>query len=250
MKQNVYDDPAFFTGYQKMRRAPGGPNRLIEVPTMRELIGDVRGKSILDIGCGQGDLSMTLAAEGASSVLGLEISRNMIDRAKRANRSRNVRFEHAAIEDFQAADGAFDLVVSSLCLHYVPDYARLVDSVHNWLRPGGVFVYSIEHPIVTCNPNSWVADEGGEIDHWALDNYRVEGPRPARWIIDGVVVYHRTLETLLQVLLSRGMRLVDLREPEARKNLLPSDADCWPTRRRLDQKRPVFLFVKSEKAPS
>ena len=68
MKQNVYDDPVFFAGYQKMRRDAGGPNRLIEVPTMRELIGDVRGKAVLDLGCGFGRHAFEAARRGASVV--------------------------------------------------------------------------------------------------------------------------------------------------------------------------------------
>jgi hypothetical protein len=51
--------------------------------------------------------------------------------------------------------------------------------------------------------------------HWPVDRYRDEGERRTKWFVDGVIKYHRTLETYVNGLLEAGLQLVRLEEPEA-----------------------------------
>jgi SAM-dependent methyltransferase len=119
---------------------------------------------------------------------------------------------HAAIEAYRPA-GAFDLLVSSLALHYVEDDAGVVHRVFGALKPGGRFLFSVEHPICTAHPLGWVKDGGGTKMHWPVDCYRPEGPRSTRWFVDGVVKHHRTVETYVGTLLGAGFALAHLGEP-------------------------------------
>ena len=144
------------------------------------------------------------------------------------------------IEEFAARPfGKFDLVVSSLALHYVENYAAAVRAVRSVLAPGGRFIFSVEHPIVTAVAvQRWHEGPQGEILHWPVDDYRDEGERRHRWFVDGVIKYHRTLETYVNTLLEAGLDLVRIEEPE------PDAAAVarFPTLARY-RRRPPYLIL-------
>ena len=82
MSQNIYDDTEFFRGYKALRDEKAGLNEALEQPAMDSLMPDVRGLDILDMGCGAGDLCRTVSRRGARSVVGVDVSRNMLELAR------------------------------------------------------------------------------------------------------------------------------------------------------------------------
>ena len=101
---------------------------------------------MLDLGCGAVQLAHHLATRGAE-VLALDVSERMLALAREQWAHPRVSYERRAIEDAAFPPGRFELVVSSLAIHYVEDYAGLMRRVAGWLAPGGVLVYSTEHPV-------------------------------------------------------------------------------------------------------
>lgn len=83
-------------------------------------------------------------------MLGTDISRKMLDTAREKTDSARIEYRQAAMEELSFPDSSFDVVISSLALHYVRDYRPLVENVFRWLRPGGDFVFSVEHPVFTA----------------------------------------------------------------------------------------------------
>ena len=150
MRQNIYDDEAFFQGYADLRAQPGNLNDLVEQPALRALLPPLAGASVLDMGCGAGDLAAYCAAQGAAQVAAVDISEKMLALARETNAHPSIAYRRAAIEDLAFAPASLDVVVSSFAVHYVQDYAALAVNVACWLRPGGAFVYSTEHPILTA----------------------------------------------------------------------------------------------------
>src|SRR5262245_13876978 len=114
------------------------------------LLPEIAGRRALDLGCGAGQLAHHCAVSGAAEVIGVDLSERMLALARERWAHPRVAYLRAAIEDVTFPPGRFDLVVSSLALHYVSDYARLMGRIARWLAPGGVLVYSTEHPIYTA----------------------------------------------------------------------------------------------------
>jgi hypothetical protein len=111
------------------------------------------------------------------------------------------------------------------------------------LTPGGRFVFSVEHPIFTAHGSSdWYRDADGAALHWPVDCYRDEGERRTRWFVDGVVKYHRTIESYVNGLLDAGLTLVRLEEPEADAAVLAEKPE-WQQERR----RPPFLLMAADR---
>jgi SAM-dependent methyltransferase len=235
--QNIYDDPDFFAGYRDLRASDSGLNGALEVPAMLRLLPDLAGADVLDLGCGFGDFARLARARGAASVTGVDISERMLREAALRTRDPAITYVHGAIETYRPVR-AFDLAVSSLALHYVEDYAGVVRRVFAALRPGGRFLFSVEHPMCTAYPVGWVKDPQGTKTHWPVDRYRPEGPRATRWFVDGVVKYHRTIETYVGQLLDAGFVLAHLGEP------MPTP-EALTARPKLasDVRRPPFLLL-------
>jgi SAM-dependent methyltransferase len=150
------------------------------------------GLRVLDLGCGFGAFARKAREKGAASVVGIDVSANMLAEAAKQTNDSGIGYRHTSIEQFDGADAPFDLVVSSLALHYVEDYEATVAHVANFLVKGGRFVFSVEHPICTAMASQqWVRDAEGHALYWPIDDYRLEGPRQTTWFVEGVVKYHR-----------------------------------------------------------
>lgn len=242
--QNIYDDPDFYAGYARLRETGTGLNDVLEQPALRRLLPKtLSGLRILDLGCGFGDFARFARDQGAGSVLGIDVSDKMIDAACARTHDDAINYQKTSIEDFDPADHtAFDLVVSSLALHYVADYQSAIGKIARTLSPGGSFVFSVEHPICTARAEqNWVRDGSGKPLYWPVDQYRDEGPRDTNWFVQGVIKYHRTVETYVNGILDAGLILTGLLEPEPIEN---ADEEKWGDHRR----RPPFLILSAKHA--
>lgn len=92
------------------------------------------GMDVLDLGCGEGVLTATIADKGAN-VIGLDFSHEQVEAARA--RGLDARVGDGMALDF---DAAFDAVFTNAAIHWMPDQAAVVAGVHRALRPGGLFV--------------------------------------------------------------------------------------------------------------
>lgn len=240
--QNVYDDPTFFAGYKRLREEDSGLNGALEVPAILALMPALADLDILDLGCGFGDFARHARENGARSVTGVDISENMLTDARALTDDTAIRYVRSAAEEFDFGIAQWDLVVSSLALHYVEDYRSVVQRIAASLKPGGRLVFSVEHPMVTAHPVGWVRDEQGRKLHWPLDRYADESIRETQWFIDGVVKFHRTLSTYVNELIAADLTIERIDEP------LPT-AEALAARPELktECKRPPFLLIRARK---
>lgn len=238
MKENKYDDPRFFEKYSQMTRSQQGLAGAGEWRELEKLLPDFHGRRVLDLGCGYGWHCQYAAGHGAACVLGTDISQKMLETARARNPGPSIEYRQAAMEDLRFPDGSFDVVLSSLAFHYVKDFRPLVRSISRWLTPGGGFVFSVEHPVFTAyGSQDWYYGPDGEILHFPVDNYYLEGPREAVFLGERVTKYHRTLTTYLDTLLENGFRLTRVVEPQPPEDMmeLPGMRD--------ELRRPMMLLV-------
>lgn len=243
MKQNIYDDAAFFEGYYQLRKTEAGLNRVLEVPAFRAMLSDLRDKAVLDLGCGFGDNCFYAIEQGARKVVGIDISESMLKIARERNRHRAITFIQCPMEDFEPEAGSFDWVISSLAVHYVGDYTGLVQKMNRCLVPGGRLLFSAEHPVCTAmEAQQWVRDAAGYELYWPVDHYQEEGARSTTWFVKNVLKYHRTMETYVNVLIDNGFNITRLLEPQALPAFVKEKPDLA-----LHSRRPPFLLLAAQK---
>ncbi|WIX32088.1 methyltransferase domain-containing protein [Salinicola sp. JS01] len=244
MKQNIYDNPDFFSGYMALREREGGLNAAIEEPAVRRLLPTLNGLDVLDLGCGFGKFSEYCLAQDLRRYVGVDISEKMIAEARRRYPDKRAQFHVSALEDAEFDVGSYDAAVASMCLHYVEDLGGVLDKVASALRPTGRLVLSVEHPICTALLAGWHDSEQMPRMHWPVDDYFTEGRRSTTWFVDGMIKYHRTLDTYLSAALAAGLSIARVLEPQP-------TAEAIEAQPRLAEhlRRPPILVMGFDKRP-
>jgi len=141
---------ALAPAYAAAAARPDSLDRLLDFPCQQRLIGDVGGKRILDLGCGNGYKPIQFAENGAAEVVGLDISEPFIAALQTQPTPPNIRWIRADVADLdcmaELAEGYFDLV-TVLCASLGPDAARTMRSIRRLLKPTGALVWTLAHPV-------------------------------------------------------------------------------------------------------
>lgn len=235
----VYDDDEFLDNYLTRRHRAESPNNVIEKPVLMELIGDVSGKKILDLGCGDAEFGLELLKQGCSFYEGVEGSLNMVKKAKDILDPTGGKVHHSSMEDWDYPHEQYDLVVSRLALHYLENVEFVFKRVYSSLQEGGEFVFSVQHPILTSSVQS--ATKSARTN-WTVDDYFHTGKRVEPWIAKEVVKYHRTIEQYFQELKRAGFKIEEISECRPRPENFKSEEEY---RRRM--RIPLFLVFACSK---
>ncbi len=167
---------------------------------------------LLDLGCGWGQLSRTLAGKGAR-VTGVDVSERLLGRAREleAEQPVGIEYRHGDATRTEWWDGAgFDGAVCNMALMDMDDLAGALSSVATVLKPGGWFVFTLFHP---CFPGR--ADDAGTLSSWPPDGgYATEGwwSTEQTGVRGHVGANHRTLSTYLNAVLGAGLEFVEFAE--------------------------------------
>jgi trans-aconitate methyltransferase len=232
---SFYDDGDVFSAYMQHRAWSANPNDTIEEPVFLEVLGNVRGLRILDLGCGDARFGRFLLGAGARSYPGIDASTNMVARAESILPGCVLQ---TSIEEFVVPPGSVDLVISRLALHYVDDVGTVLPRIGTALAPGGRLIFSVEHPIITSSDQAWRGR--GRRQTWVVDDYFVTGRRQTDWLGSRVVKFHRTLEDYVRLIQTAGFRLETLREPRPSAERFPAE-DEFIRRLRI----PLFLLLSA-----
>jgi ubiquinone/menaquinone biosynthesis C-methylase UbiE len=238
-EKDFYENVEILGDYLAFRHNPESPNESIEKPAFLELLGDVKNKHILDLGCGDAKFGVELLESGCASYTGIEPSTKMLELAKQTLGTKG-SVEHSTIEAWTYPPKTFDVVISRLVLHYVENLDEAFKNIYRTLKPDGRFIFSMMHPVMTCCDKSRENNE--KRSSWIVDDYFQQGTRRVRLQNDYVTQYHRTLESILMSLQGAGLRLENLREGCPKPENF-SDKNLYERRMRI----PLFLILSVRK---
>lgn len=245
-KQNVYDNDTFFENFLSSRENKVNFNDCIETPILFSMLPSLEGKTVLDIGCGMGQHAKQYSVMGAESVLGIDISANMLEYAREHNSADNITYRQLAMEDIGEIGEQFDLVTSSLVFDYIEDFPGLMRKIHTLVKDGAKFVFSMSHPIVTAWDGAYdryTRTETGERLYANLRNYCMEGPRKVDWVVNGYECYHRTVSSLINALIGAGFIIEECQEAHISDDMRKQ----YPALFGGTIHRPEFIFFRCRK---
>ncbi len=187
-------------------------NELLEMPSTLKLLGNVKNKKILDFGCGTGIYAKLLTKKGAK-VKGFDISPEMLVIAKRENPILELKIGSGYKIPFNEK---FDIVTSSLVVHYLKDWNKMFDEIKRVLKKGGVFIFSTGNPVAEMRFGKDYFHDKKTYWPWS-DNKNKKMKIPA---------YHKTYEQIIKDILTNGFEIVDYKDcfPDKKaKKLFPKE---------------------------
>ena len=240
--QKMYNNSASFYHDYRTKLNPKGWffNEHLEMPSTLELIGNIKGKKVLDYGCGSGIYTKILTKKGAK-VKGFDISEEMLTIARRNNPDIELKQGSGYNIPFNEK---FDIIVAPLVVHYMKDWSRMFKEMNRVLHKGGIIVFSTGNPVYEVNKNVLVKGKKykalGIIDYFKEKVFYATWTNPYNNKKISVPAYHRTYETVIRTILKNGFEIIDYK-------------DCFPTKKskRLFPKEyakysmmPMFMVFK------
>ena len=239
---NEYDNENFFEEYAKMSRSRDGLSAAGEWRQLKPLFPSLQGKTVLDLGCGYGWHCRFAAEQGAVQVLGIDLSKKMIEEAKKRNTKSRIEYRVCGIEEYEYPENRWDCVVSNLALHYIEDIQKIFGNVRRTLTENGTFLFNIEHPVFTAGVGQdWIYTEDGKPRYWPVDDYFIPGERSTHFWGCDVIKQHHTLTQTLMGLLNAGFRLEAVEEAQPPKEMMGIAG------MKDELRRPMMLLVKAVK---
>lgn len=217
MTQNIFDNENFFNGYRELRSRDTCLNALLEQPAMEEMLPDLKGKNVLDIGCGYGHNCLDFIGRGAKKTVGIDISEKMLTVARKESKHSDIEYIQMDMSNISSLNMKFDLVYSSLAFHYAEDFKKLMQDIFKLLNNGGTLLYSQEHPIMTApideDMGHFNLDENGNKISYTFSDYNQSGLRKVHWFDEEVTKYHRPMGEILTSAAQSGFVITEVKEP-------------------------------------
>jgi 2-polyprenyl-3-methyl-5-hydroxy-6-metoxy-1,4-benzoquinol methylase len=197
-------------------------------PATFKLIGNVKGKKVLDLACGEGYNTRVLAKKGAT-VVGVDFSEKLVELARHSEIKERLGIVYyvadaANMEKIQS--NHFDLVTCFMALQDIENYKEAIFEVARVLKEKGRFVFSIPHPcfighVVKDGENitSWIYEDGTQEKSFVIRQYFGIGKYEVQWDMERIAkpfkttAFHRTLTDYFQSLHQSGLLVSRLVEP-------------------------------------
>lgn len=252
-KTNDYDSYADELA-RLLRSGAQKPHAFIEKPAMTSLLPDIKGKSVLCIGCGTGEECGELLARGAV-VDGFDISKESVKLAQEAFPEAHLQV--LDMEDLSAyRDEQFDFIYSSLALHYTEHLSQVLGQLRRILKNNGRVQFSVAHPL------KWAAevkrdseDENKKAFLMGYDTYQTPAhvygdylnvtkvtQKPQNY--PEITYWNRPISSYLRIIQEEEFRLVDFIEPAPTPETKRIDPEYWA----IHSKIPQFMIFVIQKA--
>jgi ubiquinone/menaquinone biosynthesis C-methylase UbiE len=234
----VEPDELLWKQFAEARMKEGNLNDHLDLPCIFSEIPPGFGSAALDLGCGLGQSSFLLAEKLGYDVLAVDASAEMLDHARKLYSGSNIQWIESTFETLRLPPNSVNLIVACLSFHFVENLEDLLKRCGGWLCEGGSLVFSVRHPIRTCNPTGETISEG-QIS-WTVKDYFTEGPREFSWLGAPCINFHRTIGNYTRMLLQAGLTIEKIIEP--------CDGDGSSSLAVEGQSVPFFLTVSCRKS--
>lgn len=198
---------------------------------------------VLDVGCGDGQISRALAARG-SSVIGIDPTARNLEVA--AERGGGPEYRLATADRLPFGDAEFDAVVACLVFEHIDDLDEAIAEVARVLRPGGRFSFFLNHPLLQTPGSGWIDDHMVEPpeQYWRIGPYLVE-TESIEEVELGVHIrfLHRPLSRYVNSLIAHGLTIGRMLEPGPPEGFLERAPEY-----RLAHTVPRLLYIRSTKS--
>jgi len=239
-KMNRSTKPIAYEAYQELAenyaaRVERKPhNAYYERPAMIAMWPDVRGKRVLDAGCGPGVYTEILLRRGAN-VTAIDVSERMLELArKRLGPEADLRLADMSQRLDLFSNEVFDFVNAPLCLDYIEDWRLLFSEFRRILRPNGTFQFSCGHPAF-------------DAEYYASNNYFSVEQVECTWKGFGKNIvmpsFRRSLQEIMMPLIDTGFSIQKVVEPLPTEAFRKSD----PQRFASLMHRPGFLCIQAKR---
>lgn len=220
-------------------------NRDIEVPALIKLIGNVKNKVLLDVGCGFGDHAKILSKQKFRKLIGFDISKEMVGLANQQKIPNTIFYVGDMSKKLKHKDSFFDIVYSSLAIHYIKDINGLFNEVNRVLKKNGVFCFSTGHPIFNMlNQTDKCPIRFNNKKRAVFGNYFDESKKKNDLgSLGKVKLYSFTYETLIMAGLNNGFELIDYKDARPTRISKTYDLEKY----RLTTMLPTFILFKFRK---
>ncbi len=180
------------------------------IPIAMELLAGYQ--SVLDVGCGEGQIARRLVANGSSTVVGVDPTSNQIIAARQ--RAGGPEYARAQAESLPVASSSFDAVIACLVFEHIADHVPAIGEIARVLRLGGRFVLFLNHPLLQCPGSGWIVDHVLEEEYWRIGPYLTVDVSMEE-LAPGVALpfVHRPMSHYLNALIGNGLDIVEMEEP-------------------------------------
>jgi SAM-dependent methyltransferase len=171
-------------------------------------------RRVLDIGCGEGQIARLAAAGGAEVVVGVDPTAAQIGAA--VLRGGGPVYARGAADALALRDGGFDAAVACLVFEHIERVDEAIAEVARVLRPGGRFLFFLNHPLLQTPNSGWIDDHvlDPPEQYWRIGAY-LEEDRVIEEVEPGVHLpfIHRPLHRYVNALAANGLFVVHMDEP-------------------------------------
>ncbi|WP_130838529.1 class I SAM-dependent methyltransferase [Lachnoclostridium sp. Marseille-P6806] len=241
--------------YEEFNNAEDSYSFNIEWPCIKDLLPDLRGKTIVDLGCGTGIFTFLLEKSDPSKLIGIDLSEEMLQIARDKAKVSNSKAEfilHDAATCKEVIEEPVDFIFSSTTSHYIENLGHLFENVAKSLKDGGECVFSIIHPVYSAMypvehaDGSFPEDEEWNVRY--LDKSMRSYIQP--WLEYNDVYenhlsksYHHTMSDYMNAIIAAGLSIEQVCEPMA-----PEDwKETQPYRYEGFLETPVYMIIKMRK---
>ncbi|MEK7640437.1 MAG: methyltransferase domain-containing protein [Patescibacteria group bacterium] len=227
----------------------GHYQKSVILPNLLRLVNPQKNEVVLDLGCGPGFFSGEIAKRG-TKVLGIDLSKTLIEQAKKNHPGINFRAADAERMEF-FADHSIDKIFSVLAIQNMDSLHKVFSECARLLKPSGKLFLILNHPAFRVPKRSaWGWDDGKKMQYRRVDGYLSEskekismhpGDKPSEYTVS----FHRPLQVYFKNLRNNGFAVTTLEEWESNKASEPGPRAKAENLARKEI--PLFLLIEATK---